>query len=147
MRRRAGRVGAWRQYNGAWEGGYVPVAVAWAMPIGIGTWPLWTMWNAEIFLPEVWFGAEYAELRQKVASERTNSFETKPNWVKMIRRAKAAKLPFERCCDSLYGRSSKFRKNCVKKTCGIWLRSRTICGFTGAALLLGFQNPNPAKRG
>jgi SRSO17 transposase len=51
-------------------------------------------------------------LRQKVGvpKERT-SFETKPELgLKMIRRAKAAKLPFEAVlCDSLYGRSSEFR--------------------------------------
>jgi len=75
-------------------------------------WPLWAMVDAEIFLPEVWFDADYAPLRQKVGvpGERT-SFETKPELgLKMIRRVKAAKLPFEAVlCDSLYGRSSQFR--------------------------------------
>jgi len=75
-------------------------------------WPLWTMVDGEIFLPEAWFGAEYAALRQKVGvpAERT-TFETKPELgLKMIRRTKAAQLPFEAVlCDSLYGRSSQFR--------------------------------------
>jgi SRSO17 transposase len=70
------------------------------------------MVDAEIFLPEAWFGAEHAELRQKVGipPERTN-FETKPELgLKMIRRAKEGGLPFEAVlCDSLYGRSSPFR--------------------------------------
>ena len=75
-------------------------------------WPLWAMVDAEIFLPEAWFGAEYAPLRQKVGvpAERT-CFETKPELgLKMIRRAKEAQLLFEAVlCDSLYGRSSQFR--------------------------------------
>jgi SRSO17 transposase len=68
--------------------------------------------DAEIFLPEAWFGAEYALLRQQVGvpAERT-TFETKPELgLKMVRRAKAAELPFDAVlCDSLYGRSSQFR--------------------------------------
>jgi len=75
-------------------------------------WPLWAMVDAEIFLPEAWFGAEYAPLRQKVGvpAERT-CFETKPELgLKMIRRAKEAQLLFEAVlCDSLYGRCSQFR--------------------------------------
>ena len=75
-------------------------------------WPLWAMVDAEIFLPEAWFGAEYAPLRQKVGvpAERT-CFETKPELgLKMIRRTKEAQLLFEAVlCDSLYGRSSQFR--------------------------------------
>lgn len=106
--------GAWRQYNGRMgKVDLCQVGVAlgyanWKMQ----PWPLWTMVDAEIFLPEAWFGAEYAELRQKVGvpTERT-TFETKPELgLKMIRRAKAAGLPFEAMlCDSLYGRSSQFR--------------------------------------
>jgi len=106
--------GAWRQYNGRMgKVDLCQVAVAlgyanWKMQ----PWPLWTMVDAEIFLPEAWFRAEYADLRQKVGvpTERT-TFETKPELgLKMIRRAKAAGLPFEAMlCDSLYGRSSQFR--------------------------------------
>ena len=106
--------GALRQYNGRMgKVDMCQVAVAlgyanWKME----PWPLWTMVDAEIFLPEAWFGAEYAPLRQQVGvpAERT-TFETKPELgLKMIRRAKAAKLPFEAVlCDSLYGRSSQFR--------------------------------------
>ncbi len=106
--------GAYRQYNGRM--GKVDLCQV-AVALGYANWklepwPLWAMVDAEIFLPEAWFGAEYAELRQKVGvpAERT-SFETKPELgLKMIRRAKAAGLPFEAVlCDSLYGRSSQFR--------------------------------------
>ena len=107
--------GAFRQYNGRMgKVDMCQVAVAlgyanWKME----PWTLWTMVDAEIFLPEAWFSSEYAGLRQKVdiPAER-KAFETKPELgLKMIRRVKAAKLPFEAVlCDSLYGRSSQFRQ-------------------------------------
>ncbi len=75
-------------------------------------WPLWAMVDAEIFLPEAWFGDAYAQLRQKVGvpAER-KGFETKPELgVKMIRRANLRQLSFEAVlCNALYGRSSPFR--------------------------------------
>jgi SRSO17 transposase len=75
-------------------------------------WPIWTLVDAEIFLPEAWFGDAYADLRCQVGipAER-KAFETKPELgVKMILRAQAGGLPFEAVlCDSLYGRSSQFR--------------------------------------
>ena len=106
--------GALRQYNGRM--GKVDLCQV-AVALGyinwkLDPWPLWVMVDAEIFLPEAWFGAEYAPLRQQVGvpAERT-IFETKPELgLKMIRRAKAVELPFEAVlCDSLYGRSSQFR--------------------------------------
>jgi SRSO17 transposase len=106
--------GALRQYNGRM--GKVDLCQV-AVALGyvnwkLDPWPLWAMVDAEIFLPEAWFGAEYAPLRQQVGvpAERT-IFETKPELgLKMIRRATAAELPFEAVlCDSLYGRSSQFR--------------------------------------
>jgi SRSO17 transposase len=113
---KAGResAGAYRQYNGRMgkvDMCQVAVALGYAN-WKLEPWPLWAMVDAEIFLPEAWFGAEYAELRKKVGvpKERTD-FETKPDLgLKMIRRAKVAGLPFEAVlCDSLYGRSSQFR--------------------------------------
>jgi len=109
-----GSAGTYRQYNGRM--GKVDLCQV-AVALGyvnwkLAPWPLWTMVDAEIFLPEAWFETEYAGLRQKVGVpiERT-SFETKPELgLKMIRRAKAAGLPFEAVlCDSLYGRSGQFR--------------------------------------
>lgn len=106
--------GALRQYNGRM--GKVDLCQV-AVALGYANWklvpwPLWAMVDAEIFLPEAWFGAEYAALRQQVGvpAERT-TFETKPELgLKMIHRAKAAELAFEAVlCDSLYGRSSQFR--------------------------------------
>lgn len=106
--------GAHRQYNGRL--GKVDLCQV-AVALGYANWklepwPLWTMVDAEIFLPEAWFGADYAELRQKVGvpTERT-VFESKPELgLKMIRRTKASGLPFKALlCDSLYGRSSQFR--------------------------------------
>jgi SRSO17 transposase len=106
--------GTLRQYNGRFgkvDLCQVGVALGYAN-WKLKPWPMWTMVDAELFLPEDWFGGKYEELRQKVGipAERT-CFETKPDLgLKMIRRAKGSKLPFEAVlCDSLYGRSSQFR--------------------------------------
>jgi len=109
-----GSAGAYRQYNGRMgkvDLCHVAVALSYAN-WKLDPWPLWTMVDTEIFLPEAWFGADYEALRQKVGipSDR-KTFESKPELgLKMIRRAKAAKLPFSAVLsDSLYGRSSQFR--------------------------------------
>ena len=112
--------GALRQYNGRMgKVDECQVAVAlgyahWKLP----PWPVWTLVDAEIFLPEVWFGDAYASLRQKVGvpTER-QAFETKPELgLKMIRRAKERHLPFAAVlCDALYGRSSQFRSELAQE--------------------------------
>ncbi len=60
--------GALRQYNGRMgkvDMCQVAVALGYANR-KLEPWPLWTMVDAEILLPEVWIGDEYALLRQKV---------------------------------------------------------------------------------
>jgi SRSO17 transposase len=147
-----GSAGTDRQYNGRM--GKVDLCQV-AVALGYANWklepwPLWTMVDAEIFLPEAWFGAEYAQLRQKVGvpSERTR-FETKPELgLKMIRRTKATGLPFEAVlCDSLYGRSSPFRHALreenllymadVPQNLRVYLEQPEI----------GIPQPKPAKKG
>jgi SRSO17 transposase len=79
-------------------------------------WAVWALVDAEIFLPEAWFGEAYADLRKQVGvpTER-KTFESKPELgLKMILRAQKRGLPFEAVlCDSLYGRSSQFRHKLV----------------------------------
>jgi SRSO17 transposase len=147
-----GSAGAYRQYNGRM--GKVDLCQV-AVALGYANWklepwPLWAMVDAEIFLPEAWFGAEYAELRKKVEvpKERT-SFETKPELgLKMIRRAKVAGLPFEAVlCDSLYGRSSQFRHELreehllymadIPNNLRVYLAQPTV----------GIPEPKPGKKG
>ncbi len=106
--------GTLRQYNGRMgkvDECQVAVTLGYAN-WKVQPWPLWAMVDAEIFLPEAWFGDAYAQLRQKVGvpAER-KVFETKPELgLKMIRRTKSHQLPFEAVlCDALYGRSSQFR--------------------------------------
>jgi len=106
--------GTARQYNGRMgkvDECQVAVALGYAN-WKVQPWPVWTLVDAEIFLPEAWFGDAYADLRQRVGvpSER-KTFETKPELgLKMILHAQESGLPFEAVlCDSLYGRSSQFR--------------------------------------
>ncbi|MFO7943297.1 MAG: IS701 family transposase [Anaerolineales bacterium] len=72
---------------------------------------LWSLVDAELYLPKSWFSEEYADLRDRwhVPPERT--FQSKPALgLEMIKRAQKRGLPFETVsCDSLYGRDSQFR--------------------------------------
>lgn len=72
---------------------------------------VWTLVDNELFLPEHWFSAPYAELRQEVGVPTDRTFQTKPQLaLEMIRRAVQGGLPFERvAADDLYGRSQAFR--------------------------------------
>ena len=107
-------VGALRQYNGRMgkvDECQVAVVLGYAN-LKVQPWPLWALVDAEIFLPEDWFGDGYAQLCKKVGvPEERKAFETKPELgLKMIRRTKAEGMPFEVVlCDDLYGRSHKFR--------------------------------------
>jgi len=107
--------GAARQYNG--RIGKVDECQV-AVTLGyanwkVDPWPMWTMVDAEIFLPEAWFGDSHTELRKQVGvpDERVD-FETKPELgLKMILRAQKRGLPFEAVhCDALYGRNHRFRR-------------------------------------
>jgi SRSO17 transposase len=78
----------------------------------VPVWPLWTLVDVEVFLPEAWFSAAAAPLREAVGvPEERQVFETKLELgLKMVRRAAAEQLPYEAVlCDSLYGRSHAFR--------------------------------------
>lgn len=84
-------VGTARQYNGRMgkvDECQVAVALGYAN-WKLAPWVLWALVDAEIFLPEAWFGEAYADLRKQVCvpAERTE-FETKPELgLKMILRA------------------------------------------------------------
>jgi SRSO17 transposase len=145
-------VGSLRQYNGRMgkvDQCQVAVVLGYAN-WKVRPWPLWALVDAEIFLPEEWFGEAYAELWQKVGipAER-KTFETKPELgLKMIRRAKTKQLPFEAVvCDDLYGRSSKFRAEL--NTDGI-LYMADVPSNLRVYLekpMIGVPEPKPGKRG
>ena len=71
----------------------------------------WIGVDVELYLPEDWFTAEKAELREKRGIPAELEFKTKIElgW-EMIQRAHANGLPFEAiCCDDFYGKSGDFR--------------------------------------
>jgi SRSO17 transposase len=102
--------GASRQYDGrrgkldvcrvdTWLGYFHPTA------------NLWTLIDAELFLPEEWFGADFAEKRRKLGIPDERCFQTKPElgW-QMIQRARAQGLPFALVAmDALYGNKQRLR--------------------------------------
>ena len=101
-------VGAARQYDGR-HGKVDNCQVGVFISLVKGLFSTWV--DGEVFLPERWFGADYADHRQRGGILSDRKFMTKPElgW-QMIQRAKANELPFEAvACDSLYGRSTWFR--------------------------------------
>lgn len=72
---------------------------------------IWTMIDAELYLPEVWFDDAHAQLRKSSSIPDDRVFATKQQiGLQKIRQVKAGGFPFEVVgCDSLYGRDSQFR--------------------------------------
>src|SRR5499425_599123 len=100
--------GASRQYNGRM--GKVDVCrVDTCLTYANGG--LWAMVDGELFLPEEWFGAAFAQTRQALGIPPDRTFETKiALGLKMVKRVKAKGIPFDLlACDALYGRDSQFR--------------------------------------
>jgi SRSO17 transposase len=101
-------VGASRQYNGRM--GKVDLCrVDTCLTYANGG--LWAMVDGELFLPEEWFGAAFAQRRKELGIPGERHFETKLQLgLKMLKRVKAHGLPFDLlACDALYGRDSQFR--------------------------------------
>jgi SRSO17 transposase len=101
-------VGASRQYNGRL--GKVDVCrVDTCLTYANGG--LWAMVDGELFLPEEWFGAAFAQRRSELGLPPERRFETKiALGLKMVKRVKAKGVPFDLlACDALYGRDSQFR--------------------------------------
>jgi SRSO17 transposase len=107
------KAGAGRQHNGRLgkvELSQVGVFLAYAN-LTHPERPMWTWVDGGLYLQEVWFTPEMADLRQQVGIPPAQKFETKieKGW-KMIQRVHAQGLPFEAvACDDLYGRSTWFR--------------------------------------
>jgi SRSO17 transposase len=101
-------VGASRQYNGRL--GKVDVCrVDTCLTYANGG--RWAMVDGELFLPEEWFGAAFAQRRREWGIPAERRFETKLQLgLQMIKRVKAHGVPFDLvACDALYGRDSQFR--------------------------------------
>ena len=67
---------------------------------------LWTLIDGELFLPEVWLTAAYADQRKTCGVPVARVFQRKIDLgLQMIDRARANGLPFDRvACDAFYGR-------------------------------------------
>jgi SRSO17 transposase len=101
-------VGASRQYNGRL--GKVDVCrVDTCLTYANGG--LWAMVDGELFLPEEWFGAAFAQTRHALGIPPDRTFETKLQLgLKMVKRVKAKGVPCDLlACDALYGRDSQCR--------------------------------------
>src|SRR5499426_3046770 len=100
--------GASRQYNGRL--GKVDVCrVDTCLTYANGG--LWAMVDGELFLPEEWFGAAFAQRRQELGIPAERRFETQIQLgLQLIKRVKSHGLPFALvACDALYGRDSQLR--------------------------------------
>ena len=103
--------GVLRQYNGRHkqvETSQVGVFAAYAKG------DIWTWVDGELFIPERWFGEDFAARREKAAipAQRGYQKKTQLGW-QMIERAQAAGIPFVAVTfDSLYGQDSWLRDQC-----------------------------------
>ncbi len=101
--------GAGRQHNGRLgkiEMSQVGVFLALATPNA------WTWIDGELYLPQAWFGNDYAELRKKTGVPETLEFQTKPElgW-ELIKRTQERGIPFTAVAmDDLYGRNEALRQ-------------------------------------
>jgi SRSO17 transposase len=100
--------GAARQYIGnvgKIEMGQVGVA------LGYYAANVWTMVDAELFLPEIWFDEAHKKLHRRLHIPEDRQFQTKIEiGLQRIDRAQRNGLPFSRfSCDAFYGRSHEFR--------------------------------------
>jgi SRSO17 transposase len=103
-------VGAGRQWNGRL--GKVDLSQVGTF-LAYTNGPVWTWIDGELFLPEHWFGPDWAAERTRLGVPTERTFQTKVElgW-QMIQRAQTAGLPFEAfACDDLYGRSGWLRTN------------------------------------
>src|SRR5262252_7190789 len=111
--------GASRQYNGRMgkvDGCRVDTCLTYAN----ATVGLWAMVDGELFLPQEWFGPDFAQKRQELGIPEERTFETKlALGLKMVKRAQVNRLPFELlACDALDGRDSQFRADLDME--GVW---------------------------
>jgi SRSO17 transposase len=101
-------VGAGRQYNGR-RGKVDNCQVGVFVTLAKG--PFWTWIDGDVFLPEHWFRADYADHRRRAGVPHDRTFMTKVElgW-QMIQRVRAQGVPFEAvACDTLYGQSTWLR--------------------------------------
>ena len=72
---------------------------------------LWTLVDAELYLPREWFGPTYADLRRRLHIPGERTFATKGELgLQLIRQARARGLPFRVVvADAVYGNDSKLR--------------------------------------
>jgi SRSO17 transposase len=111
--------GASRQYNGRM--GKVDVCrVDTCLTSAKATVGLWAMVAGELFLPQEWFGPDFAQRRKELGMPEERMFETKiALGLKRVKRANVHRLPFELlACDALYGRDSQLRADL--DTEGVW---------------------------
>ena len=103
--------GSSKQYNGRLgkiEISQMGVFLAYA---NLKTTPVWSWVEGDLFLPEVWFSEENAQLRKRLGIPKDLKFKSKIEigW-ELIQRVRDNGLPFEILgCDSLYGRSEWLR--------------------------------------
>jgi SRSO17 transposase len=83
---------------------------------------VWTMVDAELFLPEIWFDEAHKKLHRRLHIPEDQEFQTKLEiGLRLIDHAQSNGLPFSRLgCDALYGRSHEFRAKLDDRKIPYW---------------------------
>ncbi len=101
-------VGAARQYLG--RAGKVDMGQV-SVFVSLVKGNFWTWLDGELYVPQVWFSAEYAQRRAQVGLPPERQFATKAELgVQMLERVRSHGVKFEAtACDTFYGRDGWFR--------------------------------------
>jgi SRSO17 transposase len=78
---------------------------------------IWSMVDAELYLPEVWFGEEHKKRFHRLHIPEDRTFRTKAEiGLQLIDRAVENRLPFSRfSSDAFYGKDFEFRAGLDKR--------------------------------
>lgn len=109
----------------------------------------WSWVDGELFLPEGWFAADKAGLRQQLGIPAEREFATKVElgW-QMLKRSKAAGLPFVAVgCDELYGRSNWLRSQMNRQDIVYMADVPNDFGVYLQQPLVGVPAPKPGRHG
>ncbi len=120
--------GVCKQYSGTAgkvENCQVGVFMAYASRHG------YSLMDSRLFIPEKWFGADYAEKRKKCKIPRELEFETKPHLAIEMFKNIGEKIPFKYvAADTIYGNSPEFIEaitDCVGVTYFVSVPKNTLC--------------------
>jgi len=110
---------------------------------------VWTMVDTKLYLPEVWFDEEHAQLRERLHIPADRQFQTKPQiGLDMIKQAKSRDFPFQNvACDCVYGTDTEFRVGLNDEGIAYMADIRLTTPIYLSRPVVGIPEAPPGRRG